>query len=356
MLSRLFATTLAICFLVSAQAGISVQQLVQFVKSSIQMKQPDKDVAGYLNSVKLTERLDDKTIAELNGSGKLGPKTVAALKSLRDASISLSEAKAVPPPPAPKGRAAPSGEAQAKILEEVRENALHYSESLPNYLCLQYTRWYVNSDPKADAWHQAGYMTERLSYVDHRENYKMVTVNDRVSTADAKTLGHSLSRGEFASLLREIFEPRSAARFEWERWSGNGKAYWYVFSFRVPQETSQYTISYGQGKDEQQIVVGFSGSIFVDENTKMVMRIRMKADNIPPGFPVNDAAEQLDYAYAKIGEQEFLLPSQAEMSSKTEGKYLSRNTIDFRMYQKFSADAVIKFDQDAATAPAPPAK
>jgi hypothetical protein len=316
------------------------------------MKLDDKQMASYLSTVKLTEKLDDQTMADLL-TQKLGPKTLAALKTLHDASASLSEAKAAPPPPPKKVRPAPSAQEQTKILEEVRENALHYSESLPNYLCLQYTRWYVNADPRSDGWRPAGYMTERLSYVDHRENYKTVSVNDRVTTADAKTLGHALSRGEFASMLREIFEPRSAAQFDWERWSGNGKDYWYVFKFRVPQETSQYTIGYGQGKDEQRIVVGFSGSLFVDENTKMVLRIKMQADNIPASFPVNAASEQLDYAYAKIGEQEFLLPSQAEMLSKTEGKYLSRNTIDFRLYQKFSADAVIKFDEDAGKAPPP---
>jgi hypothetical protein len=351
---RLFPAVLVLCLALSAQAKISVQQLIEFVKSSVQMKLDDKKMASYLSGVKLTEKLDDKTLAELE-TQKLGPKTLAALKSLHDASASLGEAKAAPPPPPKKERAAPSAQEQATILEEVREKALHYSEGLPNYLCLQYTRWYVKADPRTDGWHPAGYMTERLSYVDHRENYKMVSVNDRVTTADAKTLGHALSRGEFASMLREIFEPRSGTQFNWERWSGDGKEYWYLFNFRVPQETSQYSIGYGQGKDEQRIVVGFSGSLFISENSKMVMRIKMRADNIPPSFPVNDASEQLDYAYAKIGEQEFLLPSQAEMLSKTEGKYLSRNTIDFRMYQKFSADTVIKFDEDAAKA-APPAE
>src|SRR5690348_317869 len=105
MASRLLSTALAFCLLVSAQSKISVQQLVQFVKSSVQMKMDDKKMASYLAGIKLSEKLDDKTLADLE-SEKLGPKTIAALKSLREASASLAEAKA-PPPPAPvKVRAA----------------------------------------------------------------------------------------------------------------------------------------------------------------------------------------------------------------------------------------------------------
>ncbi len=352
---RLLIAALAVCLAVSAQSKITVQQLKDFVRSSVRMKLLDKDVASYLHGVKLTEKLDDQTIEDLQAAGGLGPKTMVALKALRDASASLGEAKPAPlPPPPPKLPPPPSSEEQAAILDEVRENSLHYSDSLPNYLCLQYTRWYVNPYGKTDSWISNGHMTERLSYVDHHEDYKTVAVNDQVTTTDARNLGHSLSRGEFGSMLREIFERQSRTQFEWERWSGNGKQWWYVFSFRVPVETSQYTISYGRSKDEQRITVGFSGSIFVDRDTKMVMRLKMHADNIPPGFPVNEAAEQLDYEYQKIGDQEFLLPRQAEMLGKAEGKYLSKNTIDFRLYQKFSADAVIKFDQmDPNAAPAP---
>ena len=358
MVPRLLSVALAVCLLASAQTKITVQQLIQFVKSSIQMKLADKDVASYLRGVKLTEKLDDATIDELQGRSPLGPKTMAALKSLRDASTSFGEAKpAPPPPPPPKLPPPPSSEEQARILDEVRENSLHYSDSLPNYLCLQVTHWYVNPYGKSDSWIGAGHMQERLSYVDHHEDYKTVTVNDQVSSVDARALGHSLSRGEFGSLLREMFERQSRTQFEWERWSGLHGRWMYVFTFRVPQETSQYTISYGRTKDEQRITVGFSGTIFVDKETNMVIRLKMHADNIPAGFPVNEAAEQLDYDYQKIGDQEFLLPRQAEMLGKAEGKYLSKNTIDFRLYQKFSADAVIKFDQmDPSAVPPPPSE
>ena len=41
-----------------AQAALTVNQLVSFVQSSIQLKHPDKQVASYLLKLKLSERLD----------------------------------------------------------------------------------------------------------------------------------------------------------------------------------------------------------------------------------------------------------------------------------------------------------
>src|SRR6266852_2934592 len=70
---------------VGAEMSLTVDKLVAFVKSTIQLKQPDKQVAEYLHHVKMVEKLEDQTIEELQGLGA-GPKTVGALKELRDGS------------------------------------------------------------------------------------------------------------------------------------------------------------------------------------------------------------------------------------------------------------------------------
>ena len=68
-----------VCALASlAQQQLTVDKLLEFITSSISQKMPDKDVAGFLASVKLTEKLSPRTIEDLQGKGA-GPKTVAAL-------------------------------------------------------------------------------------------------------------------------------------------------------------------------------------------------------------------------------------------------------------------------------------
>src|SRR5438045_9624078 len=99
---RLLPCLLFVCLCVSAQTKLSVDQLVTFIRSSIQLKHPDKQVAAYVTKLKLTEQLDDRTIEDLQGQGA-GTKTVEALKELRDASKDLPK----PLPKQPKPTAAP---------------------------------------------------------------------------------------------------------------------------------------------------------------------------------------------------------------------------------------------------------
>ena len=91
-----------LCACVSAQQALTLEQLLSFVRSAIKLKQPDREVAGYLAKLKLTEKLDERTVEELQGEGA-GPKTVAALNELAAGSASLPQpqpkaTKPLPPP------------------------------------------------------------------------------------------------------------------------------------------------------------------------------------------------------------------------------------------------------------------
>src|SRR5271157_4404396 len=121
LLSLLVVAVMAI----SAEMTMTVDQLVSFVQSSVKNHTSDREVAEYLRHVKMSYRLDDRTVEDLQGSGA-GPRTVAALHELRDSSASL------PPPPAPKAKAQPpppqappSLQDQGKIIEQAREYALN---------------------------------------------------------------------------------------------------------------------------------------------------------------------------------------------------------------------------------------
>ena len=77
-----------------AQMQMNVDQLVQFIRSELALKQhTDRQVAVYVKKLQLTERLTDKTILDLEAQGA-GPKTVQALQELRDQTAAMK-------PPAP---------------------------------------------------------------------------------------------------------------------------------------------------------------------------------------------------------------------------------------------------------------
>jgi hypothetical protein len=149
-LRRITAALFVICLGAWAQAGYTVRADQVFHSVRHSTEKPDKEVAQTLRKMKLSERLDLDTVETLQGEGA-GPRTVAALKELATASASLSQAKPpapkpvyVPPPP-------PSSEEQAKLLSEVKEYGINYTNTLPDFICLEQTRRYVDTTGK-DSW------------------------------------------------------------------------------------------------------------------------------------------------------------------------------------------------------------
>jgi hypothetical protein len=338
------AAVYVMCLNVWAASGYTVQQIKQFIQSAIQLKNPDKEVAETLRKMKLSERLDLDTVEALQGQGA-GPKTVAVLKELASESAALPVALPpapkpvyVPPPP-------PSSEDQAKLLDEVRDYAVNYIKRLPDFICLEQTRRYVDTTGK-DAWRQQDVITARLSYFNQKEDYKLISQNDKVVTeASYTSAGGAISMGDFGTTMRDIFDPSSHTSFAWDRWTTLRGRRTHVFSYNVPLEYSRYTIEYqGEAKsDVQRITVGYRGSVFVDKEYNTIVRIAQEAVNIPPTFPVQAAEETLDYDFTKIGDTEFFLPLVVNLKMHT-GRVWSKNVKEFRLYRKFSADSLIKFD------------
>src|SRR5579863_9341887 len=222
------------CFAATQEMTLTVDKLVKFIQSTIQLKQPDRQVAEYLRHIKLSNRLDDRTIEDLQGQGA-GPKTVQALKDLRDTSASLP----TPPRPAPKPVVAqippPDSIEQGKILSDIRDYALNYTKQMPNYICVQVTRRDV--DPRGgDNWYHIDTITTRLSYFEGHEDYKVALVNNQpVNNLSMEKLGGTISEGEFATMMKDIFSPESETRFEWERWATLRGRRNYVFSYDIDQ-------------------------------------------------------------------------------------------------------------------------
>jgi hypothetical protein len=330
----------ALALLLTAQSGITIEQLVSFIRSSIQLRHPDKQVAAYLGKIKLTEQLDDRTIEDLDGQGA-GPKTLEALRALRDASRSLPKAPVQEPPKAVPLIPPPPATDQIALLHRVRDYALNYSKSLPNFICTQVTRRYY--DPSGlEFWRAEDTLTARLSYFDQREDYKLIMVDNQLTDRPFESVGGATSTGEFGSMLKFMFDPDSYGEFKWSRWATLRGHRMYVFSYRIPQAHSQWRLNYDH---QLEIVTGYHGEVFVDKETDQVMRATFEADNIPPSFPIHQATSVLDYDYANVGEQKYLLPLKAVVRMR-QAQLLTKNDVEFRMYRKFSTESTISFTPD----------
>ena len=322
-----------------AQRQMSVPDLVTFIKSSIQLHNDDRAVADAVKRLKLTNRLDAGTVEDLQGLGA-GPRTLAALRELITTSASLPMAAPVAPPAPQAVIPPPSPSELKKILAEITEKALDYTKGLPNFICAQVTT--RSFDPSGtESWHQEDKIQEQLSYVDGKEDYKVVMVNNLpVANMKHEQLGGITSSGEFGTMLYQIFTPQTQTQFDWERWATLRGKRMYVFSFRVAQDHSDYSI-YHQPSGRT-IVAGYHGLVYADAVSKQIMRIKMDCDDLE-AFPINQVSLTLDYAPTKISEQDFVLPMAAEVRSR-EGRRLGRNVMQFSLYRKFSSEATITFD------------
>ena len=340
---RFFAVLMLASILSSgalAQMKMTVQQLVAFIRSSIQLRHDDRKVADYVKKIRLSDRLDDRMVEELQGMGA-GPSTVVALRALSAASTGLPVP--LPPPPKPVAVAIPAPDSveQKRILDEVTRNALEYTKSLPNFICLQVTRRYAD-DSGFDHYRLLDTVAERLSFFEQKEEYKVVSVNGVPTVGRShEQLGGATSSGEFGSMLADIFSPESQAEFGWERWATLRGKRMYVFAFQVPQGTSKYSI-YHQTSGRK-VIAGYRGLIYADRETRQVMRIRFEVENLPVDFPIQSVELDLNYDYNTISGQRYLLPLKSELRSR-EGKYLVKNDSEFRLYNRFGADTSIQFD------------
>lgn len=328
-----------------AQQTMTIANLQAFIKSSIERKNPDRDVASFLATVKLSEKLYPKVVEDLQSAGA-GPRTVAALTALvaKTASLPAEAPKMVMTTPKATGPKEPSEEDKKQALQETREFALSYTKSLPDFLCVQVTRrsvdrhFEIGSD---GSWAPEDRIIEKLTYFDHKENYEMLQHNDTATLGKTwETLGGSFSRGEWATLLAEIFDPGTHTSFKWLRWGNLRGNLTHVYQYSVEQEYSQESISY---QNTQKIVAGFHGLIYVQKGPNVILRITVEPE-IPPSFPVQDVDQTVDYDYQKIGDQTYLLPLRSQVQMR-DGHIASRNEIEWRQYRKYSADTSITYDE-----------
>jgi hypothetical protein len=237
----------------------------------------------------------------------------------------------------------PDAGQQTRILLDAAEYTAHQEQSLPNFICTQTTRRFVDSTGDS-GFRPMDVIMERLAYFDHHEDYKVFTVNGEATNVSHSGVGGTITSGEFGTLLKNIFSTQSETEFSWQNFYTLRGRRMHVFSYRLKAANSHYHVRVRSTTLD--LVTGYHGLIFVDDNQHFVYRITQHLDTIPPDYPVQDVSLLLDYDYTRIGDSEFLLPLEFELRSREWGQSI-KNDVTFEDYQKFTADASITYDTPA---------
>jgi len=336
----LVGLSVCVCCLVAQVQTMSVGRLMEWLRNPATAQEKDADLAAFLSKVRLTERLDDKTIDSLRGVVLFGTKTMDALHKLRDQSKNLPEpnASAIAPTALPP---IPTAEEQGAILEEARRYALDYTDKLPNFFCYEREhRWAAPARTASSPnWQTQDTIVKRVTFYSQKEEEKVLQHNNTYTTVDMKSLGGSQSIGDFGTILRQVFDPQTAAVFEWRGWSRQDGKLFITFDFSVPLERSQYRLEV----EDRSIRTAYRGWVLLDGKTRAVMRISVEAVNIPADFPLRSASDTVDYAMQKIADQPFLLPTEADVYMGT-AETLTKNVKSYMAYRKYEVTDGISFD------------
>lgn len=260
--------------------------------------------------------------------GDAGPASEASL--LRVAEPSASELRITTPEnPLP----APSMEESEAMLAQTRGWAVHYAESLPNFLCVEKTTRSADSKGRGD-WKQQDEMAQLLKYRDNSESRTMLEANGQHSKEEPAAFKKVSTRGQFGGVLNAVFQPSAKAEFHWKETDvmGTGKAQ--VYSYQVKLDNSGYRLT---GNDNSQITVGFHGLVYIDAATMGVRRITLEADDIPRKFSIRASAMAVDYDYVVINRHDYLMPIHAAVTVRQGRHQDVLDEIEFRDYKRFGS-------------------
>jgi len=86
------------------------------------------------------------------------------------------------------------------------------------------------------------------------------------------------------------------------------------------------------------------GVVYMDRESHQVLRLGYEAEGIPANWPILRTPSVLDYDFAEVAGQRYLLPRRVDLRVIGRDEQ-SRNVTEFGNYRKFSSDATITFEK-----------
>jgi hypothetical protein len=122
------------------------------------------------------------------------------------------------------------------------------------------------------------------------------------------------------------------------------------FDYNVPQMLSGYRIRVSTAS----AIVGYHGSFYANPETFDMERIQVLADDLPPDLRLASTEDKIDYAVARIGDGDFLLPAQSELTMIGLQGGEEHNHVRFTSCRQFSGESVVTFEDAPASKEAAP--
>jgi hypothetical protein len=175
---------------------------------------------------------------------------------------------------------------------------------------------------------------------------KMVSINGKTTSKTLKDVGGFTSTGDFGRTLHMIFNPKSETKFQWERWTALRGRPTHIFSYSIDKAHSEYNVSFKTDSNNKgDDVFAWHGLVYVDDETRQVMRLTHETEGIPNTWPMSAVSGELDYDFAQLEGKRILLPLRAVAGVAWRDGRQRRNLMDFSKYRQFSTETTIRFEK-----------
>jgi hypothetical protein len=239
-------------------------------------------------------------------------------------------------PPRPRD---PKLDTDEQILRDARDAAAAFSAGLPNFVARQSTsRFYSMGD--TGQWQPIDVVTAEVSYSGGKEEYHNFEINGRQADRPVEKTG-AWSTGDFGSTLEDLLSPATKAAFTRRGEEHVGSRPAWVYDFKVEQPNSHWSLVSPDGRHYNP---AYEGTVWVDEDTRRVLRLEQHTLAMPNEFPFRKAESKLEYSYVRIDQKVYLMPASGESTGCMNGSgACTRNVTEYKHYRKFGAESNVKF-------------
>jgi hypothetical protein len=237
------------------------------------------------------------------------------------------------------------------LLASVRSRMAAVLRSQPNYTCLQEIERSSRQAPRG-RFQLVDMLRLEVALVDGKEMFAWPGSRkfDEIELHDLVSNG-AIGNGSFALHAQSVFTT-NAPVFDYAGEDRMKDRRAIRFDYRVPLAKSGYHIKV----NEAEALVAYHGTVWADTATLDVIRLDVIADAIPPALGLSDARDSMEYARARIGSSEFLLPAASELRMTDASGNESRNRTRFTGCRQYTGDSVISFaGPQAGAVDSPPA-
>ncbi len=228
------------------------------------------------------------------------------------------------------------------LLDRAREAAYAFTDTLPNFICDQFTLRYESKTLKPE-WKLKDRVQVDLIYTGGKEDYRNIRINGKAIKKGSPEDSGTWSSGEFGTILADVFASNTAAAFRLRGESSSAGLGAKVYNYAVQQPNSHWTVRYGRS-----IKPAYKGAVWIDPESARVLRIEMNSKQLPTDYEIDTVEATVDYGWVTISGQKYLLPVKSENLACFRGTFnCSRNEIEFRNYRKFQVESqVLQVESD----------